>query len=142
MKAGIEILEEVLKTTQLSEVCIRCALDSSMRPNLRTVLERQLHELDSIETEALSIAAQRGWDLIGTDPAICFFTDRMIRLRLTGRNTDSRIAELMIQRNTKGMISGLKHLHQFSEEDAPIRILSQKLLDCETANIRHMHSFL
>ena len=40
------------------------------------------------------------------------------------------------------MIKGLKNLHQFPQPDEKIRTLSQKLLDCETANIRQMQSFL
>lgn len=142
MKTCKEILTSVLKTTQLGQIGIRSVLDTSMRPALRKALEAQLHELDSIETEAHSIATQRGWDLEGLDPALRFMTDKMTRIRLNGKNTDSRIAGIMIQGNTKGMIHGLKNLHQFGQQDDQIRILSQKLLDCETANIRHMQSFL
>ena len=54
----------------------------------------------------------------------------------------SRIADLLIQGNTKGMIQGLRNLHRFSGQDHQIRILSQKLLDCETAHIRQMQAFL
>ena len=49
---------------------------------------------------------------------------------------------MMIQGNTRGMIKGLKNLHQFPKLDDQISIISQKLLDCETANIRQMQAFL
>ena len=65
-----------------------------------------------------------------------------MRMKLNGRNTDSRIADLLIQGNTKGMIRGLKHLHQLQTQDHQILVLSQKLLDCERAHIRQMQSFL
>ena len=52
------------------------------------------------------------------------------------------LADLMIQGNTRGMIKGLKNIHQFGRQDEQIHILSQKLLDCETANIRQMQGFL
>lgn len=142
MKTGKEILTSVLKTLQLDQIGIRSALESSMCPALRKTLESQLRELDSIETEALSIATQRGWDLEDLDPVLCFITDRLTRIQLKAHNTDSKIAGIMIQRNTKGMIQGLKNIHQFVKKDDQIRILSQKLLDCETANIRHMQIFL
>ena len=48
----------------------------------------------------------------------------------------------MIQGNTKGMIKGLRNMHQFPREDSRITALSQKLLDTETANIRQMQAFL
>ena len=66
----------------------------------------------------------------------------MTRMKLGGRNTDSKIADMMIQGNTRGMIKGLKTLHQFGQQDEQINTLSQKLLDCETANIRQMQGYL
>lgn len=137
-----ELLSSLLKTTQMGQVGIRSVLDTSMRPGLRKALESQLREYDSIETEAHSIATQRGWELRELDPALRFLSDRMTRMKLNGRNTDSKIADMMIQGNTKGMIKSLKNLHQFGGQDEQIHILSQKLLDCETANIRQMQSFL
>ncbi len=142
MKNSKEILSSVLKTTQMGQVGIRSVLDTSMRPGLRKALESQLHEYDSIETEAHSIATQRGWELPELDPAVRFMADMSVRMKLNGKNTDSKIAGMMIQGNTKGMIKGLKNLHQFGGQDEQIGILSQKLLDCETANIRQMQGFL
>lgn len=142
MKNNKEILSSVLKTTQMGQVGIRSVLDTSMRPGLRKALESQLQEYDSIETEAHSLASQRGWELSELDPAVRFMTDMMTRMKLNGRNTDSKIADMMIQGNTRGMIKGLKNLHQFGGQDDQIHILSQKLLDCETANIRQMQGFL
>ena len=142
MKTSKELLSSILKTTQMGQVGIRSVLDAAMQPSLRSALEDQLQEYDSIETEAHSIATQRGWDVKEIDPAVRFLTDRMTRMKLTGRNTDSKIAGMMIQGNTKGMITGLKNIHQFHQPDERITILSQKLLDCENANIRQMQTFL
>lgn len=142
MKTSKEILSSILKTTQMGQVGIRSVLDTSMRPGLRKALESQLHEYDSIETEAHAIAGQRGWELRELDPAVRFLSDKMTRMKLNRRNTDSRIADMMIQGNTRGMIKGLKNLHQFPEQDEQVSTLSQKLLDCETANIRQMQTFL
>ena len=142
MKGSKEILSSLLKTTQMGQIGIRSVLDTSMRPALRKALESQLQEYDSIETEAHTIASQRGWELEELDPGVRMMTDMMTRMRLHGRNTDSKIAGMMIQGNTRGMITGLKNLHQFNKHDAQISTLSQKLLDCETANIRQMQGFL
>lgn len=142
MKNSKEILSSILKTTQMGQVGIRSVLDTSMRPGLRKALESQLQEYDRIETEAHAIACQRGWELRELDPAVRFMSDMMTRMKLNRRNSDSKIADMMIQGNTKGMIKGLKNLHQFPEQDAQVSTLSQKLLDCETANIRQMQVFL
>lgn len=142
MKNSKEMLSSILKTTQMGQVGIRSILDTSMRPGLRKALESQLREYDCIESEAHFIASQRGWELKELDPAVRFWADRMTRMKLTRGNCDSKIADMMIQGNTKGMIKGLKNLHQYPHQDDRISIICQKLLDCETANIRQMQSFL
>lgn len=142
MKNSKELLSSVLKTTQMGQVGIRSVLDTTMRAGLRRALEDQLREYDAIETEAHAIATQRGWELPELDPAVRFLSDRMTRMKLTRGNCDSKIADMMIQGNTRGMIKGLKNLHQFPNRDDPVSMICQKLLDCETANIRQMQGFL
>ena len=142
MKENLEFLSALLKTIQTGQVEIRSVLDTPLGSGLRSTLESQLREYDSIETEAFTIALQRGWELPELDPGRRFLKDRVTRIKLNGRGTDSRIADLLIQGNTKGMIQGLRNLHRFSGQDHQIRILSQKLLDCETAHIRQMQAFL
>lgn len=142
MKNSKEILSSVVKTAQMGQTGIRSVLDTSMRPSLRKALESQLREYDSIETEAHAIASQRGWELKELDPGVRMMTDMMTRMKLHGRNTDSKIADMMIQGNTRGMVKGLKNLHQFPSSDSQVQMVSQKLLDCETANIRQMQGYL
>ena len=139
MKNSKEILSSLLLTTQMGQVGIRSVLDVGMRPGLRRTLESQLREYNSIESEAHAIASQRGWELKNLEPAVRFMTDRM---KLTGRDTDSRIADMMIRGNTKGMIRSLKDQHRFAGQDQQIHILNQKLLDCETAGILKLKTFL
>lgn len=142
MKSSKEILSSVLKTAQMGQVGIRSLLDTTMQPALRSALESQLREYDAIETEAHAIASQRGWELRELDPAVRFLSDRMTRMKLVGSNRDSRIADMMIQGNTRGLIQGIRGLHQYPSRDDRISGISQKLLDCETANIRQMQQFL
>ena len=137
-----EFLSALLKTTQTGQVEIRSILDTAMGPNLRSTLQSQLREFDAMETEALTIALQRGWELHSLEPGTRFLMDRLTRIKLNGKNTDSKIAEIMIKKNTCAMISRLKELHQYQCQDAQVRILSQKILDCETAHIRKLQTFL
>lgn len=142
MKTGKEVLSSALKTTQMGQIGIRSVLDTTMKPQLRQALEDQLKEYDSIETEAHTIAFQRGWEVPELDPAVRFMADRMTRMKLMGKGSDSRIAAMMIQGNTRGMIKGLKNMHHMKQPDQRVQTLTQKLLDCETANIRQMQQFL
>ena len=142
MKNSQQILSSVLKTTQMGQIGIRSVLDTRMRRGLRRALEQQLREYDQIETEAHTLAAQRGWELKDLDPAVRMMSNMVTRMKLSAGGTESKIADMMIQGNTKGMIKGLRNMHQFPREDSRITALSQKLLDTETANIRQMQAFL
>lgn len=142
MKSNKEILSSVLKTTQMGQIGIRSVLDTAMRPGLRKTLESQLREYDSIESEAHALASQRGWELPELDPAVQVMSNMMIRMKLSGGDRDSKIADMMVQGNTRGMITGLKNMHRFAREDGQITAIAQKLLDTENANIRQIQEYL
>ena len=142
MKSGKELLSEILKTTQRQQTGIRSVLDAATAPSLRHTLEQQLWEYDGIESEVYAIASQRCWELREMDPAVRFLSDRVSRMKLTRGDCDSRIADMMIQGSTKAMIRGLRDLHQYPHPDDRISIVCQKLLDCQTDNIRQMQGFL
>lgn len=142
MKNDREMLSSILKTTQMGQIGIRSVLDTSMRPGLRKALQSQLQEYDTIESEAHAIASQRGWELREIQPGRRMMADLMAHMKLRHGNSDSKIADMMIQGNTRGMITGLKDLHQHQMQDSQVSALCQRLLDCETANIRQMQAFL
>lgn len=54
----------------------------------------------------------------------------------------SKIAEMMISGNTKGVIKSIKHDRQYLGRDNSVTELSQKLLDTEQNNIEQMKKFL
>lgn len=142
MKDSKDLLSSILKTTQMGQIGIRSVLNATLRPELRRELESQLREYDSIEQEAHAIATSRGWELPELNPAIKGMTNAMTRTRLSRGNASSKAAAMMINGNTKGMIKSLKNIHAFEGEDAQVSGLSQRLLDCETANIRQVQGFV
>ena len=101
---------------------------------------------DSMGVAFAVTALANGFVEIADNPqmngAVRFMADRVTRMKLTGRRSDSKIAAMMVQGNTRGMLKGLKNLHQLERRDERLQILTQKLLDCEDANIRQMHQFL
>lgn len=142
MKNSKEILSAVLKTTQREQAGIRSVLRSHMGPQLRMALESQLREYDVIEQEIFSVAGQRGWELKELDPALRFLSSRTLRGMGGRTDRDSKVADRMIRRTTKGLILNLQNLHQYPRQDDRISTISQKLADCETAGIRNLQRFL
>ena len=136
------VLDGLISNVQMGQTGIRSVLDRAVRTDLRRDLHDQLAEYDTVETKAHSIAKARGWELNEVNPAIKAMSNMMARMKLSVGRPDSKIAAMMVQGNTRGMIKGLKNLHQLEHRDERLQILTQKLLDCEDANIRQMHQFL
>lgn len=142
MKTNKDILASIMKTTQMGQVGIRAVSNQVARAELKRALQDQLKEYDAIEREANSIAAMRGWELKDLDPMAKLMSKMYTRTNLSFGNVDSKVAAMMIQGNTRGMIKGLKNLNHCPNTDAKIRSISQKLLDCESSNIKQMQGYL
>ena len=142
MKDDRQMLSSILKTAQMGQISIQKVLDTSMRPALRKALQSQLQEYSSVGADAYILASQRGWDLREVQPGKRWIAGIRTHMKLRHGNSDSAIADMIIQGNTSAMISGLKDLHQYQQQDTQVSALSQRLLDCETANIRQMQPFL
>ena len=142
MKDSKDVLSSIIKTAQMGQIGIRSVLNAPLRASLKDCLRSQLQEYDSIEREALALASSRGWNLKQLDPAVKRMTNMMTKAKLSFGDTSSKAAAMMIQGNTKGIIKGYKNLNQFAAPDERVRILSQKLLDSENANIQQMQGFL
>ena len=142
MEQNQKMLSSILKTTQMGQVGIRSVLKAQMGPGLRGALESQLREYDALESSAHALAAQRGWELPELDPAVKFMSDMMTRMQVGTGRRDSKIAELMIKGNTRGLTKTLKNSHTLRHTDQPINDLNQKLLDSERANIRQIQGFV
>lgn len=126
----------------MGQTGIRAVLKMQLNSDLQSALRSQLREYDSIEQEAQSLAASRGWQLEQLDPAVKAMADMTTRMRLSYGNSSSKTAAMMIQGNTRGMIKGLKNLHHYNNSDERVAVLSRKLLDCEQENIKQMQGFV
>lgn len=142
MKDSKDILSSLLKTTQMGQVGIRSVREAVNSTDLKKALQDQLREYDAIEKEAYALAKERNWQLKELPQAARSMADVMTRGMLIYGRSDSKIAAMMVQGNTRGVIKGLKNLHRYHQNDGHVTILAQKLLDCENHNIRQMESFL
>lgn len=137
-----KMLASILRTAQMGQAGIRCVMDHAVRTDLRTELKNQLREYDCIEKEAQKLASQRGWELTNLNPAVVNMASAMTKARLFGGNNDSKIAGMLIQGNTRGMITGLKNIHQYGKSDPAVTGLAQRLLNKENMNIQNSQPFL
>ena len=136
------VLNDIIKTSQMGINGINVVMDKTRQPALRQALKVQRKEYSNIEQQAKLLAQQKGYKIDQIKSITRRMGAMMSRTQLLVGEPDSKIAGMMIQGNTRGMIKGLKNLHQFNKQDMQVRSLSQRLLDCENANIRQMQGFL
>lgn len=142
MKTGRDVLNSVIKTTQMGQLGIEAVLEYTKQPELKEALKSQKREYDAIEKEAIKIAEEKQWEVKNLNPAVKGMARMSTQMRISGKDPDATIAALMIQGNTKGSIKTLKNLHRYPESTGKICAISQKLLDTETDNIVQMQGFV
>lgn len=142
MKDSKDILSSLLKTTQMGQVGIRSVEKAANGEQLKKALKSQLQEYNQIEQETYALARERGWQLAELNPMARTMADMASRSKLMYNKNDSKIAEMMVQGNTRGVIKSLKNLHRYHQNDGQVTAMAQKLLDCENNNIKQMEGFL
>lgn len=142
MKTNKEILDSVLKTVQMGQSGIRCVQDSAEGADLRRVLTDQLGEYDNIERDAYALASNRGWELEPLSSGVEKMSSMMAKMQLMVGQKDSKIAKMLVQGNTRGMIKGLKNLHHCQKLDPSVDDLAHTLLRREEENIRQACRYL
>ena len=139
MKSNKEVLVSVLHTVQMGQTGIRSVRNSAIRPSLQQELDEQLKEYDK---EALRLAHNRGWELSNVNPMVRSMSRMMSQMRLMGGEVDSKIAGMLIQGNTRGIILGVKNLNRSKQDDTQVTQLAQRLLNRENINIQKSQVYL
>ena len=142
MKTNKEVLSSILKTVQMGQSGIRCVQDRASDSQLRQVLTDQLGEYDNIERKAYALAASKGWQLEPLSSGVERMSSMMAKMQLMGGETDSKIAKMLVQGNTRGMIKGLKNLHHCTKLEPDLEDLAKNLLKREEENIQQACRYL
>lgn len=142
MKSNREILTSMLHTVQMGQTGIRCIMDNAVKTDLKAELKDQLHEYDMLEKETLQVAQNMGLELKNLHPALETMSNMMSKMQLIGGDTDSKIAGMLIQGNTRGMILGLKNLRKAANIQPQVQALAQKIINRENMNIQKSQPFL
>lgn len=137
-----EMLTSVLHTVQMGQAGIQCVQDQAVRPGLKMELRQQLEKYDAMETQAKKLARQHKWELSDIPQSVVKMSDLMTKVRLMGGERDSKIAGMLIQGNTRGMILGMKNLRQGKKADSQVRALAEKLIAQERESIENTQKFL
>ena len=142
MKNSRDVVESILKTAQMGQTGIRSVMPYATKPELKEALRSQKREYDQIEREAYTLAKSRGWELQNLSMMSKIFSNACASSKLIIGDPDSKIAAMMINGNTKGMIKGLKNKNYRDVGDDAVYSLACKLLNCENDNIKQMQGYV
>lgn len=142
MNQNKEMLTSLLHTVQMGQTGIRTVQDKAVGAGLRQELSDQLKEYDAIEKEVLRLAQARGWTLSNVNPVVTQMSRMMAKMQLMVGEVDSKIAGMLIQGNTRGIILGVKNINRDDHTDSQVTQLAHRLLNRENINIQKSQPFL
>ena len=136
------VLNDIIKTSQMGINGINVVMDKTRQPALRQALKVQRREYSDIEQQAKLLAQRKGYKIDQIKPITRRMGAIMSKGQLLVGEPDSKIAGMMIQGNTRGMILSLKNMRRCDQPDQQVAELAQKLLETEKHNIDSMEGFV
>lgn len=136
------VLNDIIKTSQMGINGINVVMDKTSEPALRQALKVQRQEYSDIEQQAKLLAQRKGYRIDQIKPITRRMGAVMSKSQLMLGEPNSKIAGMMIQGNTRGMILSLKNMRRCNDPDPQVAELAQKLLETEKNNIGSMVGFV
>ena len=136
------VLNDIIKTSQMGINGINVVMPKTRQPALRQALKVQRREYSDIEQQAKLLAQRKGYKIDQIKPINRKMGAMMSKTQLLIGEPDSKIAGMMIQGNTRGMILSLKNMRRCNQPDGQVAQLAQKLLDTENNHILSMQGFV
>ena len=136
------VLNDIIKTSQMGINGINVVMDKTSEPALRQALKVQRREYSDIEQQAKLLAQRKGYRIDQLKPITRRMGAVMSKSQLLLGEPNCKIAGMMIQGNTRGMILSLKNMRRCNDPDPQVAELAQKLLETEKNNIGSMVGFV
>ena len=136
------VLNDIIKTCQMGIQGIDIVMDKTGEPALRQALKVQRKEYSDLEAEGKLLAQRKGISIEQIGVVTRRMSAWLSRGQLLAGEPNTKIAGMMIQGNTRGMILVLKNTRRCDAPDEQIAELAQKLLVTQKHNIESMEPFV
>lgn len=137
-----EMLNTIRNTVQMGQIGIESVIPEAEDARFCAALRQQLAEYQKIRQEADSLLKQIGGKKKDPSGMATCCARMASKFKARQEGSTSKIAEMMIEGNTKGMIKSIQNRHQYHGQDGRVEALSQRLLDTELHNIEQMKPYL
>ena len=132
----------MIRTSRMGKTGLNAVLKTELAPEMKESIQQQLQNYDELEQDAVKLAEGRGWKMKNTNPVLAHMIEHMTRMKLGKKDRNSKIARMVIEGNTQGVISSFHDLHRYEGEDHKVVALNRKFIECEKNHIRQMEKFL
>ena len=142
MQQDIDMLNQIRQNAQMGQLGIRSVMCGAGHSVFQQALQRQYQEYDQIHTDADQLLRRhrgKAEDLPMMAKAGAKMSAYMKRKQ---DPSISKIAEMMIQGNTMGVVKSMRSQRSLTVTDPQVMALSQKLLKTEQNNIDAMKRYL
>ena len=133
---------KIKKGTLLRSLKLNISHSRRMEKKLLQELKRERNEYESIRSDADQMIRKGGDEPEGTGMMAKFSADMMTAGQMMMDDSRSKIAEMMIQGTTMGIVKTIRHLKDYEGQDEKARQLGERLLNIQEENVEKMKAYL
>lgn len=136
-----ELLQYIYKTADMGCDGID-AVEKHAEEKMLTELKRERKEYEHIRGEADTLIRRGGDEPAGAGMMAKLSADMMSAGQMVMDDSRSRIAEMMIQGTTMGIVKTIRHLRDYEGDDPDALKLGERLLKTQEENVEKMKAYL
>ena len=137
------MLNAIRQTTEMGCYGIKSVLNETANREFRGALRAQYDEYAQIYEEADRLIRERGGRIKDLNPMAKYGSAMTSKMRVRASiDPTAKIAELMLQGNTRGMIKSMHNIRTMANLEPQVASLSRRLLQTEQNNINQMKHYL
>ncbi len=137
----MELLQYIYKTADMGCEGID-AVEKHAEQKLLEELRRERNEYENVRSDADQLIRRSGDEPEGTGMMAKMSTDLMTAGQMMMDDSRSKIAEMMIQGTTMGIVKTIRHLKDYEGNDKKARELGERLLELQEENVEKMKAYL
>ncbi len=143
MENDVSMLNSIRQTTEMGCYGIKTVMNETLNRDFRNALRSQMSEYERIYDEADRLLHDRGGKAKSINPMAKYGSAMASKMRArVSTDPTAKIAEMMLQGNTRGMIKSMHNIRTMGVLDPKVASLSRRLLQTEQANIDQMKQYL
>lgn len=136
-----ELLQYIYKTADMGCEGID-AVEKHAEKKLLEELKKERVEYENIRSDADLMIRKGGDEPDGSGMVAKMSADMMTAAEMMIDDSRSKIAEMMIQGTTMGIVKTIRHLKDYEGHDEEARKLGERLLNVQEENVEKMKAYL